>query len=94
MGNLARGSACWHDFDGVRKRICDTEGCGRDDDYQCPNAATMLVVDGEGEALYCCSSPRCLEMLRDFEGSGNLREIIWFGEVANGIKIGKFAEGS
>jgi len=83
MANKARGMVCWRDFDGTRKRICDTDN--GPPDFQCPNAATIVLVCNDGDVEHACSQG-CLDILRT-DDEGEFRPIRLMGKVPSGFSV-------
>ena len=84
--SLARGSICWHDFDGVRRRICDLDN--GPPNFQCPNPAPALLVVDSGDHWYVCSDD-CLDHARKNDVTGELIPVALLGQTPSGFKIYK-----
>ena len=84
MSNLARGSVCWHDFDGVRRRICDLDN--GPPKFQCPNPATAVLIVDNGDHWYVCSDG-CLNHARKNEVTDDLSPVALLGQTPSGFKI-------
>jgi hypothetical protein len=84
--NLARGSICWRDFDGVKKRICDVDNGSPD--FQCPNAATKMVIGPNGDVIYACSEA-CLRavLLWGADEDGPPRQVHRIAITPGGIGV-------
>jgi len=82
--SLARGSICWRDFDGIRRRICDLDN--GPPDFQCPNPATGLLVVDNGDCWYVCSE-QCLNHARKGGVTEEQIPVVLLGETPSGFTV-------
>ena len=88
--SLARGSICWHDFDGVRRRICDLDN--GPPNHQCPNPATGLLVVDSGDCWWVCSE-KCLNHARHNNITDETIPVALLGTTPSGFKVWGVGEG-
>ena len=86
--NKARGMICWHDYDGVKKRACDT---GDGPNFQCPNPAKILLIKEDGDVEYACGDG-CLNILRG-ELDDSLFPVKLMGTTPTGFQVWCYSEG-
>ena len=78
---LARGSICWKDIGGVKKRMCDTDQGPK---FQCPNIATKLLIEPNGDVIYACGV-ECFSILQ--ENEEGMRAVRRLGTTSSGFEI-------
>jgi hypothetical protein len=86
--NLARGSICWKDIDGVKQRMCDTD---LGPDFQCSGVAAKLLIESDGDVYYACSD-RCFAIIREHREHDQIRAVRHLGNTPSGIEIYVVAE--
>ena len=84
----ALGMVCWHEFDGIRKRICDIDDGS--EKMQCPHPATIVLIEDNGSAEYACRLDHLDILRRNPQDSDFLQSVTLLGQTATGFQIYRY----